>query len=240
MPILIPSLSDELLERFNAKILKTQSCWLWTGAKRHGGYGVIKVGRKVVSCARIMVFLSTGIDPKNGFVLHSCDTPACCRPDHLRVGTQLDNMQDAKSRGRGNSGTRNHFAKLSSEDVLAIRREAATKSREELCRHYSVSARNALCSNVISRAEIVVNNSRECTHRNNVLLRHVTPCASPSALDPSKRSCPPGPISCPQESCDLDCSSRQAPSCKTHSSCTSDLSLSPQERAPRSARRVLR
>lgn len=33
-------------------------------------------------------------------VLHSCDTPACVNPDHLRVGTPLDNMQDKMKRNR--------------------------------------------------------------------------------------------------------------------------------------------
>ena len=141
MGLPIPNLSEELVGRLSAKILKTDDCWIWTGAKTCG-YGIIKISRKTFRCTRLVVFLTSGVDPGDKLVLHSCDNPSCCRPDHLRIGTYLENAQDAKSRGRNNFGTRNHFAKLSSEDVLAIRRDATTKSREELCQLYSMSPRN--------------------------------------------------------------------------------------------------
>jgi len=35
-------------------------------------------------------------------VMHTCDNPRCIEPDHLRLGTQADNMQDKHSKGRGN------------------------------------------------------------------------------------------------------------------------------------------
>jgi hypothetical protein len=73
-------------------------------------------------------------------VLHRCDHPACVNPAHLFLGTQKDNMQDAKSKNRTTQGRRNAMAKLTSEDVLAIRIDSRTHADIAATYHISQSS----------------------------------------------------------------------------------------------------
>lgn len=80
-------------------------CWLWTACTDKGGYGKITVGRKYLGTRKVdkahAVSYREFIGPTKGLcVLHRCDTPSCVNPAHLWLGTNLDNMRDAKAKGR--------------------------------------------------------------------------------------------------------------------------------------------
>ncbi len=67
-----------------------------------------------------------GADCPDGMVVrHTCDNPKCVNPKHLLVGTQLENANDARMRGRNNAGERNGMAKLTWGIVNEIRSMAA-------------------------------------------------------------------------------------------------------------------
>src|SRR5688572_7249630 len=81
----------------------SSGCWIWRRAKLPDGYGSIRaMGRNWrVHC--LMWTLVHGPVPPGLHVLHNCpdgDNPACCNPDHLWLGTHLDNMRDCQQKGR--------------------------------------------------------------------------------------------------------------------------------------------
>lgn len=70
------------------------------GAISTDGYGVIKVAGRTARLTRVVWELHHGSIPTGLSVLHSCDTPACARVDHLMLGTQRANIQDMLRKGR--------------------------------------------------------------------------------------------------------------------------------------------
>ncbi len=137
----------ELLEiRFWKHVQKTDQCWNWTSTKLPAGYGMIKAdrSRKNLYAHRVSWEIHNGSIPDGLFVLHDCDNPSCVRPDHLFLGTQLDNMQDCVSKGRLSGcievswhGEDNPRAKLTSDTAREIRLSAASLS--SLAKTFGVS-----------------------------------------------------------------------------------------------------
>ena len=115
-------------------------CWVWTGNLVGSlGYGGLRVGNKTPRAHRVSWELFRGPIPAGMHVLHKCDVPSCVNPDHLFLGTHLENMRDKERKGRGNqpTGVRNAKTTLSPDAILDIRLSTARPCY--LARLYGVS-----------------------------------------------------------------------------------------------------
>lgn len=86
-------------ERFNRFIEQQPGgCHEWAGAKTKAGYGVFTVADVTVLAHRLAYRMNGGESAE--VVMHTCDNPSCCNPDHLVGGTYADNMADMDAKGR--------------------------------------------------------------------------------------------------------------------------------------------
>jgi len=77
----------------------SSGCWQWNGAHDTRGYGFVIYDGKRTRTHRLAYLLFKG-PVKNLCVCHRCDNPPCINPEHLFLGTQTDNMNDARNKGR--------------------------------------------------------------------------------------------------------------------------------------------
>jgi hypothetical protein len=130
-----------LTQRFEEKFIPepNSGCWLWTASVNHKGYGEIGVRASRIDVAhRVSWRLHRGPIPDGLLVLHKCDVRCCVNPDHLFLGTNDDNMEDMrrKGRARGFKGEMNCRCRLTAGQVLAIR--ADRRLQREIAADYGV------------------------------------------------------------------------------------------------------
>jgi hypothetical protein len=116
-------------------------CWLWTGDQDGKGYGIFTYrGRRRPAHEMARSFTVGEVRPDGFDTCHSCDTPLCCNPHHLRFDTRQSNVDDMFERGRAPIGEANKSAKLTNAIVREIRERRAAGARQvDLAEQYGVS-----------------------------------------------------------------------------------------------------
>lgn len=106
-------------ERFVASYRVSENgCWLWIGAPQSNfSYGSLKVNGKKIPAHRYSWTRVNGPIPEGLLVCHKCDVPLCVNPDHLFIGTVLDNARDRDSKGRQSRGHKH------SQAIFSARKE---------------------------------------------------------------------------------------------------------------------
>jgi hypothetical protein len=144
--------SQKDIDRFISKINTTPGlgpgldCWEWSGTPDRYTYGVLTIAGKTMKSHRVAYEMFKGVQIQNNLsVCHNCDNPPCLNPNHLWLGTQIDNNKDRDSKGRCSkvprcTGEEHGMAKLNWNKVTEIRAKWTTGSylQRQLAEEYGV------------------------------------------------------------------------------------------------------
>lgn len=98
-------------------------CIEWPFAISTSGYGNIYFRGRHVNAHRAVCKATHGDPPESKMqAAHRCGNKSCVNPAHIRWATPVANNKDKIGHGTHRRGERNNLAKLTLEEVLAIRR----------------------------------------------------------------------------------------------------------------------
>lgn len=132
------------IERFWSKVYITNNlndCWEWKAGHDSDGYGRFWARNMTRQAHRVSWEITNGKASDGLVVRHSCDNPNCVNPNHLSLGSHLDNSRDMVNRNRQSKGERNGNCKLTRFQVEEIRNKYARSNTTlaALGREYNVT-----------------------------------------------------------------------------------------------------
>lgn len=117
-----------------------KGCWVCTShSLKGGGYPAIQKDHVRKRISHVMYEKHYGTIPKGLIICHHCDNPSCINPEHLFVGTHMDNAIDKMNKGRQSrlKGENAPRVKLTDSIIIEIRNSKVTSA--ELMKKYNIS-----------------------------------------------------------------------------------------------------
>jgi len=111
---------EEVWERLekNSDINK-KGCMIWNKSCNSRGYGQSSLKNRHIKAHRLSYMIKIGgkeipdyINGEKTVIRHSCNEPGCINPDHLDIGTQLDNSKDKIQNNTDRRGESSNRAKI--------------------------------------------------------------------------------------------------------------------------------
>lgn len=85
--------TQEHITKFDSKITKTDSCWLWNGYCNEAGYGMVRINYRQYRSHRVSYEIHKGLIPDGLELDHLCRVRNCVNPEHLEAVTHKENLR---------------------------------------------------------------------------------------------------------------------------------------------------
>lgn len=158
----IPTTFENLLVRIEIRTNKIPNgCWIWNGAKSKHGYGQIVINGKKEYIHRLSAHLYLGLNLDDKFVQvnhkRNCPNPNCWNPEHIYIGTKLDNINDAVILGTHSNqfGTMNRTSCVNGHKYTEENTYVNPNGRKEcrICRHNHTKKYNESMREIIQQKQ---------------------------------------------------------------------------------------
>lgn len=150
-PLGLRAQQAEQREAFFARALEDagDACILWPFSVSVYGYGKWNVGKRIFFAHREACRRAHGeCPPDKSHAAHSCRTPLCCNPKHLRWATPQENNDDKKLHGTVPAGEEHPKSKISDAAIRAMRALRGKMTSREIANRFGIS--HGYCAAVLS------------------------------------------------------------------------------------------
>lgn len=119
--------------------ISDSGCWEWQGVLTRDGYGMACYKGKRVRAHRLSLLHRLNIENSDFLALHHCDNRKCINPEHLYLGTALQNSGDMVERCRSSRllGDKNPVRVINSVVALEIFKDKGP--HKEIALKYGIS-----------------------------------------------------------------------------------------------------